>query len=288
MEQLRYLVLFCALPLVISCHGTSPLKQVPAGTGAGAETPTPLTIVASGLVIQLDAGRASVGAFPGVGCSILTWADLSPNAVTNSLVNFTGCGASSGWTGSGTTLAPYALTFDGVDDYVDSSLTYAVTSFTIQMWVKPAVNATEMHLFSNGDSAGFTGSIDLQVYSDNQLRTVIQDGVGADTYGSTSLTLLPVATWTNLAVTFDNAAHIATYYQNGVPIESVLAGTKVPNASPAFTYKVGASGDLQHFLNGAISTVQFYNRTLTAAEVNQNCRYDQADFSAARICLASH
>jgi hypothetical protein len=78
-------------------------------------------------------------------------------------------------------------------------------------------------------------------------------------------------TWMNITCVIDNVARVMILYKNGV-----LVGTSSqwnPYTPPNGSVHIGgnfATGNGGDFTQGTISNVQLYNRTLSAAEVQQN------------------
>jgi hypothetical protein len=94
------------------------------------------------LSFRLDAAKAnSTNTAPYTnGCAggDLTWYD-TVSGKTGALTNYAACGATTGWTGDGSTANPYALTFDGVNDYVNfgTIMGYDINQdFSASVWIK--------------------------------------------------------------------------------------------------------------------------------------------------------
>ena len=207
-----------------------------------------LSIVTSGLILNLDAGNSS--SYPGSGT---TWTDLSGSGNNGTLVN--GPTYSSADGGS--------IVFDGTNDLVTTTLTSG-TSFTWCCWFKTDV-------LSNG----YRNIISIR--TNNYMLMLLDDNTNylgfwspdAFTTGSTLNTpQLSTNTW--YFVTFVREGNNVTSgykaYLNGSFSGSANTGTW-SSSDPII---IGGRTDTSQYLNGNISNVQIYNRALSASEVAQN------------------
>jgi len=127
-------------------------------------------IVTSGLVLNLDAGNSYSYPTP---YNSTSWTDLSGNNNNGTLMNGVGYNSANGG----------ALTFDGVNDYVDFVAPNLTTSLTVEMWANAGTN------FSTGKM--FFGWYSYDVYCNSGLgyNTANSDvyGISSSTVGTLSL-----------------------------------------------------------------------------------------------------
>ena len=209
--------------------------------------------VTSGLVLELDAGN--IKSYPTTGT---TWFDKSGNTNNGTLTN--GPTFNTGSLGS--------IVFDGVDDYVSTSLNPSSYNNTTQtVWYKwNGVNQIKVLsylgnsssngfglLLHDGGSGGLAGNRIGVLYGGsyyNALNT-----------GSLYATLTSNA-WCQLTIARDTS--ITTLYFNGSGVGST---SRTPNITSNYPYSYG---DITVGAAGDVSTMQFYNRALLPQEVLQN------------------
>jgi len=114
--------------------------------------------VTPGAVLELHAARADGGIGPGVNSPLTTtWYDTSGNGNNGTLANFGGS-QTSGWSGSGTALDPYRLSFTLGDlsnrDIVSTNALVRIGSQTHEAWVRSPSSTTYKDglLFTHRDS----------------------------------------------------------------------------------------------------------------------------------------
>ena len=206
-------------------------------------------IVTDGLVLCLDA--ANPKSYPGTGT---TWYDLSGTGDTSTLTN--GPGFDSANNGS--------ITFDGVDDYVLTSNSYALglNPFAIDIWLKrvgdPIVNAS---LFASNATQTET-NYQLAFNANGTIRMAI--GTTVTTCG-----FIPDSTWTHYCFSRESATSTGgKSYINGVLDRTVDTSADL---SQLITYRIGRNRAGTTYYNGYIASIKFYhNKSLTPEEVKQN------------------
>jgi hypothetical protein len=212
-------------------------------------------IVTSGLVLYLDAGNPA--SYPGSGT---TWTDLSGNGNNGTLVN--GVGYNSGNGGS--------LVFDGVDDYVSCPLiSSSITNITMMGFVNVILNKKGAFFRNGGGGNGYSigiGSGSFDTFDSN---------------GNNVAVLFPgvrwIATTTQYSagwqmVTFIlNASSVVSGYLNTTPITFPTGRNPI---TPTSNFYIGRNLGDEPFgaraANCSVSNCFFYNRALTAAEIQQN------------------
>ena len=211
-------------------------------------------IVTNGLVLCLDAGNTK--SYPGSGTA---WTDLSGYGRNGTLVN--GVTYSSDNKG--------CMTFDGVNDYavVDTNVYYNYDKeITVVSWLKfTAFNYILSQAVKNSDT--MSNNVWLWHATANGLIWYVND---AGSWKSTSYSSLTIGTWYQI-VTTASASNILIYVNaNQVATGSGIT-TNILNASNsqiATNDNRYADDRVPH--GGNISSIQIYNRVLSATEIQQN------------------
>lgn len=198
-------------------------------------------IVRYNLIVYLDA--ANIASYPGSGT---TWIDLSGNGNNATLVN--GVGYSNG-----------ALVFDGVDDYVNSFNASSLTDLTIDMWVYDTRASGERDILTysgNGGSYTFNGS------------TFRTDGNSVPRRSFSGVGQPPLNQWYRFC-----------YVKNG---DFYINQTRYTGSGSDSGYGTLSFGntrtDVNRRLNGRISNIKIYNRSLSDAEIQQNFNAQRGRF----------
>ena len=223
-------------------------------------------IVTDGLVLALDAGNTK--SYPGSGT---TWTDLSGNGNNGTLVN--GVGYNGDNLGS--------LSFDGSNDYgtieADSSFQLG-NGYTLCAWVKSSNNPSNY--------AGICGTFDRIPSSYYGSNFSIQPNSqkfhflvgGSSTYYIPASATYTIGQWYYLVGTILGAE--CKFYIDG----TLNTTYNQPSASsaPGSTTKFKMGRFYQdvdnYYFNGNISNFSFYNKVLTASEVQQNFNATRSRF----------
>src|SRR5882724_3500878 len=169
-----------------------------------------------------------------------------------------------------------ALSFDGVDDYVNVSSGASLkgkSAATISLWYKPS-GAPPGDAAMYYESTATTGNsrFSVQHRPNGDLRVVMRD-----TDGGTSFTALETAAfptmgqWHHIVATVDAATDNLILYRNGaqVAIDTTAKGSFTAGA-PADTIAIGAyHGGVSIYNNGLIDDVRLYTRALSADEIKR-------------------
>ena len=200
-------------------------------------------IVTDGLVLCLD--TANKRSYPGAGN---TWTDLTANKNNGTLTNMTNNFSTDG-AGS--------LTFDGTNDYVDlgspSDLATGSSNFSWNVWVKTPSSLSGYKMILSTDLYYCY----LSLY--NNQFTFDTNSNSTHRYGT-----LSANTWYNTTVVRNS--NIDYFYINSIFIDSESDLTSVSG-----TFNIGRwnYNDTLYY-NSNISTIQMYNRALSAEEIKQN------------------
>ena len=209
-------------------------------------------IVTDGLVLALDAGNTK--SYPGSGTS---WSDLSGNSNTGTLTNGPTYSSDDGG----------YISFDGVDDYMSSTISCSRTYYSIDWWTRPTAvsNYDQMILMNSSGTAGSYWQ-GFTVHTDSSGSLYIGTTTGSRrTLGSGTLVN---GVWHHFVWTFDNGS--ATLYKNG---SSISTGSINLHSADFTLLQIGAGptfGEGTRFDGNCASLKLYSNKVLTAAEVEQN------------------
>lgn len=223
-----------------------------------------LPIITNGLVVNLDAGNTA--SYSGTGT---TWTDLSGNSRNGTLVNGTSYSSANGG----------SLIFDGINDYVAianlSPIFNGVTNFSIDMWIKvpnPSSGAFNS-IFSYGFYSNYGNDLFIYITSN---KIGIQVNNGGDGGGECAYTS---SNFSNIQVIYNGTLTGNTnrlkLYINGVEQTLNFGAYTVPSSTTTFPNGENAIGaystpGYNNFLNGNVSVMRVYNKSLTASEVTTN------------------
>ena len=215
-------------------------------------------VITDGLVLAFVA--ADVSSYPGSGT---TWTDLSGNGNNGTLVNGVGYNGSNNG----------SLVFDGTNDYVSFSYPNINVNgpYTIIQWIRPS-----SALVAGGSGANKpTGA--------NRKTSIVGPGpvwnpgiwmtsdylrVHAKTQYRDAAINWTTTTWNMIGMTYDGTNCGIIYGGEFMPI----AYTTAYGPSNPTTLYIGAENTSGSGVNwlGDVGVTMFYNKALTAAEVQQN------------------
>jgi hypothetical protein len=227
-------------------------------------------IIKEGLVLYLNAGSPNSY----FDKTSTTWKDISGNNNNGTLTNF---GSQTIYNSSN----GGSIVFDGTNDYVDcgtiSSLgSNSANPFSVSCWVKKNINGsqTTFEKFQGSLPAGiFAWLVRLDEPSTYDVSFYLNRSQQVQTTIS-SLGVLSLDTWVNITVTYDGS--FGYLYINGV-FKSSGATNNGTTSTRNFILGYTSNNNGQ-FLNGNISNVLGYTRTLSAAEVLQNYNVTKSMF----------
>jgi hypothetical protein len=212
--------------------------------------------VTSGLVLELDAGNIK-----SYQSGSTTWFDKSGNANNGTLTN--GPTFNTGSLGS--------IVFDGVDDYVTGSCSLTGQNITINMWCYPTTTGVYRTPLTNKILDFTMTGYAIQQRNNGTFWVAIGIwGVSSDYVSDIPYS---INQWINLSMTY-NGTTIAAY-KNG----SLFGTTPSTRTFSTGSLIIGAGQRANtEYFSGNISSVQIYNRSLSASEVQQNFNATRARF----------
>jgi hypothetical protein len=208
-------------------------------------------IVTSGLVLALDA--ADQNSYPGSGT---TWADMSGNGYTGSLIN-----GPTYSTGSGGTIV-----FDGVNDQAITNYNASgLQTFTAIAWIKTTNTTGYNFVFSAGSFNSPTiAGFGLVING----TTFYFDHCSVTNVTSYSVPTIYDGVWRQVGI-YRDASNNAGIIINGSLVASVSYATSFTNSNFAIGSRPGGV-TYNPFFGGSISNSQLYNRALSSSEIQQN------------------
>ena len=222
-------------------------------------TATP--IVQSGLVLNLDASRSS--SYTGTGT---TWTDISGNSNNGTMVNGPVFGTASGG----------IITFDGVNDYVDTGLQYSLTSstnFTIGIWFKGFGRSSSndiLVLSYSGTPVGWA------IYQSNtgKFMCFSRDNNNVETSYINSTTSTNTNQW--FYGVYKKSGNQFSLYING--ILEATTNANLGNISISNGMRIANHTVISQPYLGSIGSVKVYNKSLTDSEILQNFNATKSRF----------
>jgi hypothetical protein len=204
------------------------------------------SIVTSGLVLALDA--ADRNSYPGSGTA---WTDLSGRGNTGTLVNGPTYSSVNGG----------SIVFDGTNDYVTLPGNSINTNadFTLNFWNKTASTVSSIRTLLGVSS----GQGHLQVrYNSTSIQLVYSNlsNMGSFTGFTASSSTVYLIT-----ITLNKSTNTYSLYVNGNFVSTIVSAQNFATSAPA----LGTNLTIEVF-NSNIYAFSYYNRALTAAEIQQN------------------
>jgi hypothetical protein len=216
------------------------------------------SIVTSGLVLNLDAGNPL--SYPGSGT---TWTDLSGNGNNGTLINGTGYNSANGG----------VLTFDGINDYVNTTLVTNQAAFTYCIWGKSSALGYQNRIMGNADVNGTNGAsimwgtpaITGQAEDYNRLWCIRRN---ANNMTNDIITpTIPGFTnnWHYIVMTFNTTDGLKIYSDN-----VLIASNPTTVFTSVLTLKIGRDGNGTDAFLGSIGATHVYNKALNTTEIATN------------------
>lgn len=160
---------------------------------------------------------------------------------------------------------------DGIDDYIevsdDPTLEFASDSFSIEAWIKPAVNDSNTLMGIVGKSAlDRTGpNYKIIYFRGTIVASVVDNSIFRSFYGETTLN---VNEWHYVVMVVDRSAETLAVYINGV-LDSQHKEVSISGLGPIGNNEPLLIGRYaSYFFEGAVDEVAIWNRALSSFEIN--------------------
>jgi len=165
-----------------------------------------------------------------------------------------------------------ALSFDGVDDYIevpDSTSLHITNAVTLDFWMNAqtyppnAVRIIQKDFFAPGGPAWSQ----LLFYGDPNVGTGILTFRPVSDITSVQSPPLSLNRWYNVAATYDSATSLSCLYLDGALVASSTSSSgPIPIGSAPL--RIGAAGWVTTHFNGILDEVQIYDRALSPDEIS--------------------
>ena len=182
--------------------------------------------------------------------------------------------------------SPYALDFDGVNDYLDCGTTtnYDTGDLSVAIWVNASSSRTgTVYAFSNSGSPSFAG-FDFVINTSNQIR-IRRSTMTKSNETSFLTTGFSSDTWQHLAFTYNESTNTIKVFLNAVLQDTSIGFTQTNTASKKLT--IGSYKGTGNFFNGELSNAVIWNTELTSTQVteiyNEGRPSDLHSFSTAPV-----
>ncbi len=157
-----------------------------------------------------------------------------------------------------------ALSFDGVDDYVDAGSAASLNltnAISVELWVNPITLKADSYIAAHGtyQSKGWV------IYGTSAEVDIWMANAGGGVYGIAS-PVLAVNQWTNIAFTYDGI-NLRTYINSVLKDIDALTAPIDYGTKTKTLFAFQESGNAARYFNGLIDDVRIYNRALTATEI---------------------
>jgi hypothetical protein len=150
-----------------------------------------------------------------------------------------------------------AINFDGSNDYVLSNVSgTALTTFSIEMYVKPLSNQNAKGIFQWTDQTSSGIPMVLFQQTGSTLRVFVDSNYNLTT------TIL-IGSWSHIALTYDGS--IYKLYLNGALVNSYTGGIQFQNLATKLFYGNGYNG----YWNGSMDEARVWSTARTQAEIQQ-------------------
>jgi hypothetical protein len=162
-------------------------------------------------------------------------------------------------------IANYALSFDGSNDYISTGGSNISTAWTVEVWFKKSSNKSAHNLTNNANSNN-SGTWSLRLAQWNNIYKVGITKYGVkDYYINDSKANLEINKWEHVAWTYEN--NLVTVYINGENLGTTFARGPLANGAILYWKIIGKSS---HSLGGEIDEMRVWNDKRTSDEINDN------------------
>lgn len=165
--------------------------------------------------------------------------------------------------------SPYALDFDGADDYLDANRTVASNlDFSVSAWINPTSHDTAIlgtrGLASAGTSNGFTININSSGNFWGRIFTETSNIIQVQTGSTISLN-----NWSHVAMTYNSSSKTLKTYLNGSEVGSIIGTDSSVTSTAELNIGRASIGTFYDYFVGKLSNVALWNTNLTSTEVTE-------------------
>jgi len=162
----------------------------------------------------------------------------------------------------------YALSYDGINDYVDCGNNFDLHDFTIEAWVYPSGNIGLYRMIVGRRQIGQNYQFYFSIDPTERLRAIVYN---PSYFGDTFDTVLNQSQWYHVVLVYrDGEGNKMSAYVNGnkESTEFTNPGTLVKTNSKVCIGK-DSPGSIYKF-NGSIDEVRIYNQALSEAKIQKH------------------
>ena len=209
------------------------------------------------MVLNLDA--ANTASYNGSGT---TWVDISGSEFDGTLIN------GSTYSNSGATSS---ISFDGVDDYVNTIFTTQLDNFTICAWFKcSGITSSYPRIADKNYQNGF--------WFGKEASLANKWGGGVKQVSGYNMITLDDSSWHYL-VMVRNGTSLTVYGDGIANNNTTTCGSGSLDSTPmSLGGTINDGGGLRDWFKGNIASVQLYNRAITTSEILQNYNATKSRF----------
>jgi hypothetical protein len=163
--------------------------------------------------------------------------------------------------------SPYALDFDGVNDYLDANRTVASNlDFSVSAWIKPSSYSMPILGTRGLASAGTSNGITMNINSSGNLwgriftetSNIIQVQTGS---------IISLNNWSHVAMTYNSSTKTLKTYLNGSEVGSIIGTDSSVTSTAELNIGRASIGMVYDYFDGSISNVSIFNTELTSTQV---------------------
>ena len=173
-----------------------------------------------------------------------------------------------------------ALSFDGVNDYVDcgshSSLDMDTNDFTIEFWAK-TIQVTDSEVVSKRGTGSYymfrmkSGTIYFQMNDSHSNETIYRKICGCPDYND--------GNWHHWVGVKGSGVEDLHVYKDGVELSGTYDfASSVGDISNSNAVTIGSRGGVSKWFNGTIDEVRIYKRALSTTEVKNHYKMESQAF----------
>tara|TARA_R100000773_G_C4221090_1_gene119985 strand:- start:697 stop:2265 length:1569 start_codon:yes stop_codon:yes gene_type:complete len=172
-----------------------------------------------------------------------------------------------------TSYSPYALDFDGANDYIncgnDSSLNFN-SSFSVSVWIKGWSGTTDKTVVSKSDGSTFGWSLHAPMAPTYANKFIFWLNTNVNWYNVTNSNNYSDNTkWVNLIAVFNNSTNSLILYSNNVSsTTTTTSGSPTIGNTKNFLIGTGGGGSNRYY-TGSISNLSVWNTALTSSQVTE-------------------
>lgn len=166
---------------------------------------------------------------------------------------------------------PHALSFDGVDDYVDFGTSsigvfdLGISDFTLEFWIKTTTTSLAYLLRKKSADGGASPGWFIRTTSAGKLSARIGDSGGSCAENVTTA-IINDDEWHHVVVVFDRSANLQIFVDSVADVTTDISSYTGTVNSGAMA-SLGAKNGVSDFFDGLISGCKIYNCKLTPAEI---------------------